>query len=131
MQEKSFDPKSSITMASQKYCKIPIVGDGNCLFTTISFCIYESEDFHAEIREKVMQNISIRRGLLKDFAILKESVVYKEYEIHYVFMVCSTDFHAVFKTKKGSGGEPRSSEVAGAVLSKVGAGREPTRRAAS
>ncbi|GBL86073.1 hypothetical protein AVEN_89118-1 [Araneus ventricosus] len=68
--------------------------------------------------------------LMSDFTILKESVVYKEYEIYYGFMVCSTDLHAVFKTEKSRGGEPRRSEVAGAVLSKVGAGCEPARRAA-
>ncbi|GBN79021.1 hypothetical protein AVEN_55415-1 [Araneus ventricosus] len=54
-------------------------GDGNCLIREISFCIYGSEDFHAEILEKVIQNITTRWGLLKDFTILKESVIYKEY----------------------------------------------------
>ncbi|GBM04162.1 Integrin-linked protein kinase [Araneus ventricosus] len=32
-----------------------------------------------------------------------ESVVYKEYEIYYGFMVCSTNLHAVFETEKSSG----------------------------
>ncbi|GBM51447.1 hypothetical protein AVEN_147128-1 [Araneus ventricosus] len=77
-------------MACQKHRKIPIVGDGNCLFRATSFCIYGSEDFHTEIHEKAMQNITTRWGLLKNFTILKESVVYKEYEIYYGFMVCST-----------------------------------------
>ncbi|GBM04145.1 hypothetical protein AVEN_115520-1 [Araneus ventricosus] len=31
-------------MACQKYRKIPIVGDGNCLFRAILFCIYGSTD---------------------------------------------------------------------------------------
>ncbi|GBM35993.1 hypothetical protein AVEN_78090-1 [Araneus ventricosus] len=53
--------------------------------------------------------------------ISRESVVFKEYEIYYGFMVCSTDLHAAFK-------EPGSSEVAGTVLTKLGAGREQTRR---
>ncbi|GBM93176.1 hypothetical protein AVEN_181973-1 [Araneus ventricosus] len=45
--------------------------DGNCLFRAfqIHICIYGSEDFQAEIREKVVQNITIRRGLFKDFII--------------------------------------------------------------
>ncbi|GBM11658.1 hypothetical protein AVEN_16964-1 [Araneus ventricosus] len=111
-------------MECQKYCEIPIIGDGNCLFRAISFCIHASEDFRAEIREKVIPNNTTRWGLLKNFTILKESVVYKEYKIYYGFMVCSTDLHAVFKTENRSGGEPRSSEVAGAVLSKVGVSRE-------
>ncbi|GBN53864.1 hypothetical protein AVEN_247779-1 [Araneus ventricosus] len=67
-----------------KILKIPIVGDGNCLFRA-SFCIYGSEDFHAEIREKDIQNITTKRGSLKDFAILKEYVVFKEYEIYFWF----------------------------------------------
>ncbi|GBL94683.1 hypothetical protein AVEN_83996-1 [Araneus ventricosus] len=37
---------------------------------------------------------------IERFSILEESVVYKEYEIYCVFMVCSTDLHAVFKTEK-------------------------------
>ncbi|GBO35865.1 hypothetical protein AVEN_44428-1 [Araneus ventricosus] len=57
---KYIDPNSSITMACQKYCKIPFVGDGNCLVRAISFCIYGSEDFYAEIRENVIQNITTR-----------------------------------------------------------------------
>ncbi|GBN43462.1 hypothetical protein AVEN_75054-1 [Araneus ventricosus] len=81
-------------MACQKYRKTPIVGDGNCLVRAISFCVYASEDFYAEIREKCIQNITTRWGSLKDFTILKESVAYKEYEIYYGFMVCSTDLHA-------------------------------------
>ncbi|GBO30815.1 hypothetical protein AVEN_90816-1 [Araneus ventricosus] len=67
-------------MVCQKYCKLPIVGDGNCLFRAISFCIYGPEDFHVEIGEKVIQHITTRWGLLKDFTNLKESVVYKEYK---------------------------------------------------
>ncbi|GBM99073.1 hypothetical protein AVEN_220447-1, partial [Araneus ventricosus] len=59
-----------------------------------------------------------------------ECVLYKEYEIKNGFMVCSTDLHALFKTEKSSGREPRSSEVACVVLSKVVAGHEPDRRAA-
>ncbi|GBM30233.1 hypothetical protein AVEN_165828-1 [Araneus ventricosus] len=110
-------------MACQKYCKIPFVGDGICLFRAISFCICGSEDFHAEIREKVIQNIRARWSLLKASTILKESVAYKEYEIYYGFMVCSTDLHAVFIAQKSSDREPRSSEVAVAVQSKVGADR--------
>ncbi|GBN11083.1 hypothetical protein AVEN_185980-1, partial [Araneus ventricosus] len=55
-----------------------------------------------------------------------ESVVYKEYEIYYGFMVYSTDLHAVFETEK----EVAESQLARTVLSKVGAGREPARRAA-
>ncbi|GBM66874.1 hypothetical protein AVEN_213367-1 [Araneus ventricosus] len=51
---------------------------------------------HAEMREKVVQ----KKIQLKDFIILKEAVVYKEYEISYGFIVCSTDLHAVFKTEK-------------------------------
>ncbi|GBL84163.1 hypothetical protein AVEN_118571-1 [Araneus ventricosus] len=86
-------------MACQKYCKIPIVGDGNCLLRAISFCIYGSEDFHAEIREKVILNIRTRWGLLRELTILKKVAVYIEYEIHYGFIVCYTDLHAVFKTK--------------------------------
>ncbi|GBM56362.1 hypothetical protein AVEN_7170-1 [Araneus ventricosus] len=57
------------------------LSDENCLFREISFCIYASEDFHDEIREKVIQKIGSRWGLLKDIAILKESLVYKECEI--------------------------------------------------
>ncbi|GBM50578.1 hypothetical protein AVEN_266793-1 [Araneus ventricosus] len=53
----TIDPNSSITMACQKYCKIPIVDDGNCLFRAISFRIYGSEDFHTEIHEEVIQNM--------------------------------------------------------------------------
>ncbi|GBN07846.1 hypothetical protein AVEN_261767-1 [Araneus ventricosus] len=87
-------------MACQKYYKIPIVDDENCLLRAISFCIYGSEDFHAEIREEVIQNITTRWGSLKDFTILKESAVYKEYEMYYGFMVCSTDLQAVYKTEK-------------------------------
>ncbi|GBN40872.1 hypothetical protein AVEN_200754-1 [Araneus ventricosus] len=89
-------------MACQKYCKIPIVivGDGNYLFRAISFCIYGSEDFHAEIREKVILNITIRWGLLKEFTILTDSVVYKEYEIYYSFIAYSIDLYAVFETEK-------------------------------
>ncbi|GBM99523.1 hypothetical protein AVEN_235968-1 [Araneus ventricosus] len=94
---KCIDPKSSITMACQKYCKTPIVGEGNCLIWAISFCIYGSEDFYSEIREIFIQNITTRRGLLKDFTILKESVFYKEYEIYYGFMYCSDDLHAELK----------------------------------
>ncbi|GBL81349.1 hypothetical protein AVEN_143655-1 [Araneus ventricosus] len=45
-------------------------------------------------------------------------------------MVCSTDLRAVFKTEKSNGCEPQSSEVEGAVLRKVDAGREPARRSA-
>ncbi|GBN06575.1 hypothetical protein AVEN_62670-1 [Araneus ventricosus] len=66
----------------------------------ISFCIYGSEDFQAEILENVIQNSKTRWVFLKDFTNLKESVVFKEYEIYYDFMVCSTDLHAVFKTEK-------------------------------
>ncbi|GBM70234.1 hypothetical protein AVEN_147156-1 [Araneus ventricosus] len=106
-------------MECQKYCKRPIVGDGNCLFRAISFGTYGSEDFYAEIREKVTEKIATRRGLLKDFTILKESVVCIEYEIYYGFMVCPTDLHAAFKTEKSSGSEPRSSEVEEAVPSKL------------
>ncbi|GBN77809.1 hypothetical protein AVEN_1879-1 [Araneus ventricosus] len=97
---KYIDPNNSITMPCQKYCKIPIVGDGNCLVRAISFCIYGSEDFYAEIREKFIQNTTTRWSLLKDFTILKESVAYKELDFYYGFMVCSTDLHAVFKTEK-------------------------------
>ncbi|GBL93672.1 hypothetical protein AVEN_25658-1 [Araneus ventricosus] len=111
-------------MMCQKYYKIPIVGDGNCLVKAISFCTYGSEDFYAEIREEVIPNITTRLGLLKDFTILKDSVVFKEYEIYYSFMVFFTDLHAVFKTEKSNGREPRSSKVAGVVLSKVCAGSE-------
>ncbi|GBL74769.1 hypothetical protein AVEN_243633-1 [Araneus ventricosus] len=68
----------------------------------ISF-IYVYEDFYTEIREKVIQSITTRSGLLKDFLILKASVFYKEYGIYYGFMVSSTDLHAVFKTEKSSG----------------------------
>ncbi|GBM31393.1 hypothetical protein AVEN_99609-1 [Araneus ventricosus] len=64
----------------------------------ISFCIYGSEDFHSEIREKVIQNITTKKEKeKKDFTILKESVVSKEYKIYYGFMVCSTDLHAEAK----------------------------------
>ncbi|GBL73385.1 hypothetical protein AVEN_159402-1 [Araneus ventricosus] len=109
---------------------MPIGGDGNYLFRAISICIYGSEDFQVKIREKVILNITTRWGLLNEFTISKESVVYKEYEVYYGFRVCSTDLHAVFKTEKSSGWEPRSRKVARTLLSKVGAGREPFRRAA-
>ncbi|GBL99270.1 hypothetical protein AVEN_177306-1 [Araneus ventricosus] len=75
-----------------------VPSDGSCLVRAISFLIYGSEDFHAEIREKVIQNITTIWGLVKFLTILKESVVNKEYKIYYGFMVCSTNLHAVFIT---------------------------------
>ncbi|GBM36911.1 hypothetical protein AVEN_158595-1 [Araneus ventricosus] len=90
----------------------------NSLFKAISFCIHGFDDFCAEIREKVVQNIATRWGLFKDFAVLKEAGVYKKHETYNGFTGCSIALHEVFKTKKSSGWQPRSSEVAGAVLSK-------------
>ncbi|GBM92321.1 hypothetical protein AVEN_218535-1 [Araneus ventricosus] len=114
-------------MVCQNHCRKPIVGDGNCLFRATEFCVYGSEDFHAEIREKVIQNITTRWSLFKVFKILKESVVYKEYKIYNGFMVRSTDIHAVFKTEQVVA---ESVEAEEAVLNKVGADRELIWRAA-
>ncbi|GBN64253.1 hypothetical protein AVEN_68632-1 [Araneus ventricosus] len=56
---KYIDPNSSIIMACRKYCKIPIVGAGNCLVRAILFCIYGSEGFYAEIREKFITTTNL------------------------------------------------------------------------
>lgn len=48
---------------------IPIRGDGNCLFRSVSFCIYGCQDRHREIRLRVVERVVQNWHRYKDFII--------------------------------------------------------------
>jgi len=48
---------------------IPIIGDDNCLFYAISYCLYGSEDRHTEIRSIVVHNVIKKWRAYKNFII--------------------------------------------------------------
>ena len=45
---------------------IPIVGDGNCLFRAISFCLYGNEGRHSELRSLAINNVTEKWTAYKD-----------------------------------------------------------------
>ncbi|GBM93679.1 hypothetical protein AVEN_238120-1 [Araneus ventricosus] len=97
------DPNSSITVACEKYCEIPIVDD---LYMMETAYLGRYKSVFKELKTfmpKFMKIYTNYLRLLNNFTILKQSFDYKEYEIYFGFMVSSTDLHAVFKTEKSYG----------------------------
>lgn len=56
---------------------IPIRGDGNCLFRSISYCVYGTQERHREIRNLVVDNIVANWYRYKDFIVGDRSYVYE------------------------------------------------------
>lgn len=54
------------TMARQV---IPIRGDGNCLFRSVSYCIYSTQERHRDIRMRVVDRVVDNWCRYKDFII--------------------------------------------------------------
>jgi len=52
---------------------IPIIGDGNCLFRAISYCLYGTEDRHTEIRSIIVDNVTKKWCAYKNFIIGNKS----------------------------------------------------------
>lgn len=48
---------------------VPIRGDGNCLFRSISYCIYGTQEKHYEIRKRVVERVVSDWLRYKDFII--------------------------------------------------------------
>lgn len=48
---------------------IPIRGDGNCLFRSVSYCIYGTQERHREIRIQVVDRIVDNWHRYKDFVV--------------------------------------------------------------
>lgn len=48
---------------------IPIRGDGNCLFRSVSFSLYGTQERHREIRMRVVERIENNWSRYKDFII--------------------------------------------------------------
>lgn len=48
---------------------IPIRGDGNCLFRSVSYCIYGTQERHREIRLRVVDRVVDNWPRYKDFII--------------------------------------------------------------
>lgn len=48
---------------------IPIRGDGNCLFRSVSYCVYGTQDRHREVRMRVVERVVDNWPRYKDFII--------------------------------------------------------------
>ncbi|CAH2035570.1 unnamed protein product, partial [Iphiclides podalirius] len=48
---------------------VSIYGDGNCLFRSISYCLYKTQERHREIRLNVVNRIVYEWSRYKDFII--------------------------------------------------------------
>ncbi|XP_028178305.1 OTU domain-containing protein 1 [Ostrinia furnacalis] len=48
---------------------IPIRGDGNCMFRSVSYCVYGTQERHREIRMRVVDRIVANWHWYKDFII--------------------------------------------------------------
>lgn len=48
---------------------VPIRGDGNCLFRSISYCIYGTQEKHHDIRLRVVDHVVSNWHWYKDFII--------------------------------------------------------------
>ena len=62
---------------------IKIDADGNCLFKAISFCVYNTQSKHLELRQRVVNHVSQNWDFHKDFIIGDTScrlpMIYKQY----------------------------------------------------
>src|SRR5438552_1562077 len=56
---------------------VPIIGDGNCLFRAVSFCMYGTQNFHQDVRAAVVQNVIQKWSFYENFL---EGVDRTEYE---------------------------------------------------
>lgn len=70
---------------------IPIRGDGNCLFRSVSFCIYGTQDHHREIRLRVVDRIVDHWNRYKDFIIGDRSYGFNMYTANDYSRLMSTD----------------------------------------
>lgn len=70
---------------------IPIRGDGNCLFRSVSYSIYGTQDRHREIRLSVVERIVEHWHRYKDFIIGDRSYGFHMYTAHDYRRLMSTD----------------------------------------
>lgn len=48
---------------------IPIIGDGNCLFRSIAYCVFGTQERHREIRHRVVERVVDNWSRYKHFII--------------------------------------------------------------
>ncbi|CAH4038984.1 unnamed protein product [Pieris brassicae] len=48
---------------------VPIRGDGNCLFRSVSYCVFGTQEKHREIRQRVVDRVVDNWSRYKDFII--------------------------------------------------------------
>ncbi|KAI5640921.1 OTU-like cysteine protease domain-containing protein [Phthorimaea operculella] len=56
---------------------IPIRGDGNCMFRSVSYCVYRTQERHREIRMRVVDQVADNWHRYKDFIIGDSSYGYR------------------------------------------------------
>lgn len=48
---------------------VPIRGDGNCMFRSVSYCVYGTQERHRDIRLRVVERVTENWHRYKDFII--------------------------------------------------------------